>query len=248
MTTEIETETIIIECYKCGAPVEWVKYPYYHELCTKKPERCQACIEVESELNREKTLAKLEDDIFQLTPRRYNATDSSHADFNVRLWEKVAAWNPTSDRPWLGLVGPTGKCKTRCAYLKLVDIAKAMVRKSGETWWIAPSIKAITAYDFADAVKNQHFDNSEEKADAKEFLSHIKRVDILLIDDLGKCKNTESLAGDRFALIDRRHEDNRRTIWTSNLTPEGIVAGMAENIGLPLAGRIRECSTIFNVK
>ena len=238
-TTAHKTDTI--KCYECGQEFQWTRADFYD----RKPERCQECIGVESERNRSKVVDELTKKIREITPARYRATDTTHPDFNIKLWEKVAAWKPTDERPWLGLVGATGKSKSRCAYLRLAEGAVKMVWKNGETSWRPPSVKAITAYDFSDAVKNQYGDDS---GDAKEFLESLKKVDLLLIDDLGKSRNTPAASGELFALIDRRHEENRLTLWTSNLTPEGIVAGMPEEIGLPLAGRIRECSTIFNVK
>jgi len=50
------------------------------------------------------------------------------------------------------------------------------------------------------------------------------------------------------ALLDYRHAHNLVTLWSANVSPEGIVSGMPENLAAPLAGRIRECSTIINIK
>lgn len=246
MTTTTEataTESTTIACY-CGKSFEWTRIDGY----SRKPSECPECIEAESQRNWEIAADKLEDTVFQLTPKRYNATDIEHPDFNRGLWEKVAAWEYTNDRPWLGIVGETGKGKSRCAYLALPEIAVGMLRKSGETCWRLPILKAITAYDFTAAVMNQYSDDKQEKAAAKAYLSSLKRVDLLLFDDLGKARNTPAVSAELFALFDSRHEANRLTIWTSNLSPEGIVAGMPEEIGAPLAGRIRECSTIFNCR
>ena len=83
---------------------------------------------------------------------------------------------------------------------------------------------------------------------ARQKLDSIRRCDVLLLDDLGKAKNTPAVAAELFAIIDHRHAQNLPTLWTANSPPVSIVTGMSEDVAGPLAGRLIECSKIVVVQ
>jgi hypothetical protein len=235
------TETT--ECWTCETPFEWTRPDRY----AQPPRLCGTCAAEVIERNYQAAIAKAEDEILKLTPTRYQATDINHPEFNAKLWERVKSWRPSSERPWLGLSGPTGDSKTRNAFLVLRAVALDMIRPTTDPErkpWI-PSIEIVSAYRFAEIVAGQFIDDSKLEAVAR--LRALRRASVLMIDDAGKQRNTPAVSSELFALLDHRHAENLCTIWTSNTTPEGIVNGMTEDLAAPLAGRIRECSTIINL-
>jgi len=127
--------------------------------------------------------------------------------------------------------------------LREIAIGMTLPANNSGTKFSIPSVAVTSAYTIAEAVLAQF---SDSKDSAVSFLYDLRTADILLIDDLGKQRNTPAISSELFALLDHRHAENLVTIWTANTNPEGIVNGMTEDLAGPLAGRIRECSTIIN--
>jgi len=176
-------------------------------------------------------------------PRLFQLTDPSHAGFNKSAWDAVSAWRPAAEKPWLGLIGPTGKSKSRIAYLYAAEeLARITDVRSRY------SIRFTTSYDIAETVMRLHSSCFEEKREARKALDRLRGADILLIDDLGKGRPTPAVAAELFALIDHRYSNVCRTIWTANGKPEELAAGMPDDMAGPFAGRLNECSKIFAFK
>lgn len=190
------------------------------------------------------------------TPARFLNTDTSDKRFNSALWEQVTKWMPTSEKPWLGLVGEAGASKTRCAYLRLRQLGEEWTRKHGRT----PKFAIVTGPDFKrfslDRFSKEEIPNRSRHWDApstvpaSQFASaslrEIKNADILLFDELGeKIKPTPAVIEELFALIDHRHAENLVTVWTCNSSPEEFCGGWPPEFAGPIAGRIVESSTIF---
>jgi DNA replication protein DnaC len=186
---------------------------------------------------------KAETELNDKTPPRYRETDIESSEFNRRLWDKVSSWMPTNQKPWLGLIGPSGACKTRCAYLKL----KQLVLNPANEMKI-PSFELVTAYGLAESVRRQYHKDHSIAESARQYLRSLATVDVLLFDDLGKAKSTPAVSAELFSVIDQRHERNLVTLWTANSTPEAIVNGIDEDMAGPLAGRLNDCSVIVLLK
>lgn len=236
-------ETKTTDCRECWESFEWVHENRYS--CA--PRYCEKCAVIKIHEAHQEAVTKMESWITDATPARYRLTDASHAAFNAKLWEHVKAWWPTAERPWLGLSGAPGKCKTRCAFLMLREILIGSIHPPShpDQGVRLQTFKAISAARFQETVMAQFSD--ESKSDAVEFLRQLKTADVLLFDDLGKQRSSPAVTSELFALLDSRHANNLTTIWTSNLSAEGITAGMPEDFAAPLAGRIVECSQIFTV-
>jgi hypothetical protein len=204
----------------------------------------------------ERRLSEVREKIADSTPKRFQATDTDDQRFNSALWEQVTKWMPTAEKPWLGLVGEAGGCKTRCAYLRLRQLGEEWTRQHGNT----PKIAVVTGPDF----KRYALDRfSKEKVQstgwmatgttpvseiASASLREIKNADVLLFDELGeKIKPTPAVIEELFALIDYRHSENMVTLWTCNSSPEDFCGGWPPEFAGPIAGRIVESSTIFKV-
>ena len=256
----MKTENITCQC---GNIFDWT-----HDNTEKfwtdalRPKHCPSCESIiieqsEREAKRirlEETTAAIQSGIDEVTPPRYRQTDIRHPDFNRPLWRQVSAWEPTDTTPFLGLVGASGACKTRVAYLRfrelVLELAKPYIEKNS---WIRPSV-ALTSGEFARLVAQQ-FSNTglrdlwdNPTPPARRQLDAIRDCPILFLDDLGKAKNTPSVSAELFAVIDHRHAQNLPTIWTANSQPNGIVSGMTEDMAGPLAGRLIECSNIITIQ
>ena len=192
----------------------------------------------------QKTVAALD----ARTPARYRATNPQHQDFNRNLWNRVAKWKPTEEAPWLGLVGSSGACKTRCAYLALRKMVLDSIEPNKGR---AMTFEVATSYEFSEAVRNQYSKQpvlgGTEGDVARAFITRLTTAAVVLFDDMGKAKNTPAVSAELFAVIDRRHADNMPMIWSSNSSPDEIVAGMSADMAGPLAGRLVELSQMITV-
>lgn len=261
------TETI--EC-QCGTTFEWLSEesgekwrPIY------MPRRCKPCeaiveakIEERQAQEAAERLASAQESIgkrlLQMTPPRYQRTDINHPAFNRNIWKRASSWKPTDDVPFLGLIGVSGTCKTRIGFMRLRDIVSGLInsREAADGRVFIPTFYAMTSPDFAQLVGKQFMSNSgprgswdnDPKQDARQHLDRLRDCDVLFLDDMGKAKNTPSVAAELFAVIDHRHAYNLTTIWSANSTPEEIVSGMSEDMAGPLAGRLIECSEIITFK
>ena len=255
MNTSI-TETI--EC-ACGTVFQWENETDNDIARFFRPSRCSDCEEKRAaefaakEAERAAEKAKEREEwisinkievaakVREQTPDLFKRTDTNHQKFNRQAWMKIENHRLTEDFPWIGFVGMTGRCKTRMAYLyaakeieRLTDTQRA-------------SFAFVASYEITDAVTRLNC-SFEAKDEARTFLDRLRDVDVLLIDDLGKGRLTATVASELFALMDYRHVHQARTIWTSNSTPEAIVAGLPEDMAGPFVGRIMGSSKIFTFK
>lgn len=231
-----------VVCLKCHKDFQWTEQLHNEHY----PRHCSACAAKTIEEHNQKALEKLTSDIIAATPLRFRQTDSNHPLFNRPLWQRIHDWDPTDERPWLGIVGPTGTSKTRCILLRLGTLLKGMFEptKHPEKLPNIPKFKVISAYRFGEAVAAKATDI---KDDAMEWLHQLRTADVLVIDDLGKQRNTQAVSAELFALIDHRHAHNLPLLWTANTLPERIASGIPEDLATPLVGRLRECSLIINL-
>lgn len=232
-----------IKCWFCEATFLWAQARTYQT----RPDRCEKCTLAAIESNLREAKAKAEEEVAARTPARFRDTLIEHPDFNRRLWDNIKAWRPSGERPWLGMIGPTGVCKTRCAYLLFREVVLAMIgpHPDPNTRPRLPKILALTATAFGQAVTKKAGD---DRAGAIAALQRVRVADVLLIDDMGKATSTPAFATEFFAMVSERYDENRATIWTANSPPEDIAATFPEDMAAPLVGRIRECSKIINLQ
>jgi hypothetical protein len=245
----------------CGASFTWDE-PEKSDAWSSvdRPWCCPACTEAHRREREEKERANHKEQaerfLSKFLPSRMALTDRQDPRFNAKLWASVEKWQPTDEKPWLGLIGPTGKCKTRVAYERIVNAVLSFEQTGAYRIWCDRKgydrgrewlVTAVPAVDFADAVRNQFGKGDEAKA-AKDLLIEAKRTRWLLLDDLGKCTHTPAVAASLFGLIDHRHAENLPTIWTANSRPDQFLANMPPDVSAPLRGRLLECSVIFELK
>lgn len=173
------------------------------------------------------------------TPDRYRDTRIDHPEFNRDLWHNVSDWQPTREKPWLGIVGAeSGGCKTRVAFLVLQKIIADASSHFG--------FEAIASYQLKRAALAQY--RSRDDDSPRRLLDRLATTDNLLLDDIGKAKHTPAVAEELFTIIDHRYANLLPIIWTSNCHPRHFASDIADReLAGPLVGRILECSTIIDL-
>lgn len=128
----------------------------------------------------------------------------------------------------LVLHGPSGKGKSRCAWL--------IIRRE---WSIG---RKFTVLDSMAGLK--YASKFSDGADyVEEWIQNLIDVELLFMDDIFKNKLTDSFEGACFTLIDQRVQKRKPIIYTSNDTGKSLSGRMTEDRSEPLIRRIREHST-----
>lgn len=232
-------------------------------------DQCLSCAKITEEENaqeaaRKQELARAEVRLQawrDIVPPRYQQTDLEHPDFHLGLWDKVRQWKPTDDKPWLGIVGSFGACKTRIAALRLKQameneemIFKGVyerlpferITSTGGLMRRSQHPLFVTSYEFSEAFVGQYSNDQSVERESKHLLNSCREAQWLVIDDLDKSVRTEKAADALFALIDHRHKFSMITIWTANTQPEQFCKGAVDVAGA-LVRRLKELSTLFAV-
>ncbi len=202
---------------------------------------CPACSKRRSDESAARNLDTIKARFLAATPARMRNTDTQHPGFSKNAWPLIRDHKFTSEKPWLGLVGETGCCKTRMVFLRAeIGLVKMTTAKR------VPTFEIITGYEFAETVMLSFSDATKEAACDR--LDKLRYADLLILDDVDKARMTPAIASEFFALVDARHRDDAMMLWTANIPPEQFTAGMAASMAAPCAGRINDSSTIFNLK
>jgi DNA replication protein DnaC len=255
----MKTETITCAC---GTVFQWIPDTddkRFVELL--RPKACPECEELEKaerleamrrerEEERERYVSRAMHQVNALTPAIFRSTDLSHSRFNAPAWQLVNEWIPTFEKPWLGLIGDTGTSKTRIAYLLAALEIERQARKLAEKTTVpnVPTFAFIASYEITDLASKLSASDFCRKNEARDALDKLRRVDLLLIDDLGKGRLSPSVATELFAIIDHRYANALPMIWTANSTPEIIAANLSEDMAAPFAGRLHDSSRIVRFK
>jgi DNA replication protein DnaC len=77
-----------------------------------------------------------------------------------------------------------------------------------------------------------------DHAEAAKITKDASEADLLVLDDIGKARATESWSAEVYAIINDRLEANRWTLVTTNLSYEQIIATYPDRFGAALADRL----------
>lgn len=177
----------------------------------------------------------------RVVPPSYRSTDTNDPRFNQKLLTRCEVWlKAVYDKNaivWLGLVGETGRCKTRCIAL----LAKRMIMSGYNLEW-------VIATRFQWAVQRQ-WGESDDAREAVQLLKKWRNVEILIFDDLGKQKMSEAVESAFFDLIEHRSSQNKLIIWSANTHPKDMMTSndFSKDRGAPIIGRLLDFSEIVNV-
>ncbi len=172
-------------------------------------------------------------------PRRY--ADCSFTTFksvpgttqdNALLFAKTLAMDyPAVDRGLL-FMGPAGVGKTHLA----VAIIKGLVEKGF----------ACVFCEFGSLLKEiQDSYNPISKSSELRVLAPIYQADVLVLDELGAAVPTDWVRDTMYQIINKRYNDNKLTIFTTNYADEPVVNdAAASKPTMRKADRIKELTTL----
>ncbi len=158
-------------------------------------------------------------------PRRYRDAHSEIAD--VLDWVKAYQHDP-ANAPSLFLLGPTGTGKTWQGYAAL-RLAVTYPRPVRGVGYRCDAWKSSTHADLLASMR------PNAKNDSEAVLAELRKLPLLLIDDLGVAKNSEWVEDVTYRLINGRYEQMMPSIFTSNLAVEQLRDALGDRIASRLA-------------
>ena len=227
---------------------------------------CPSCVPIVDERREKERLAREEERQRQakedaaktawlaIVPPLYRDTDTAHPDYPQAIHGKAIEWQKSKEsgegnpRLFLGLIGSSGRCKTRV----VSQVMKRMIWKGHRCQW-------VNATDFQRLVQSQW--NNETKSSgscltssstvgekARARLETLRTCDALTLDDLGKGRLTDTVAGALYDLIEERTAQGRVTLWTSNASLDDLLQMLPFDSGGPIVRRLVEFSTIIQLQ
>lgn len=196
---------------------------------------CDECIEGrEAKFAKDRRDEAAKREYERVVPLSYRKTDTAHPNFNTPLWQQLCKWKP--EQGWIGLVGETGRSKTRCLAL----LAKRLAWKGYKLEW-------CIATRFQWAAQRQWTDDEGSKA--REWLRKWKHAEVLILDGLGKQKWTDSVEAEFFDMLEHRTSCELLTLWSANTHPEQMIKAkqLTKDRGAPIVGRLLDFSEIVLV-
>jgi DNA replication protein DnaC len=242
MDTKAERKEIRT-CERCGKNYEHeIVIIGDVEMFAGAPNECDPCgLAAQEDARETARIAQAQREFERIVPKIYRLTDIDHPKFNNHLHSRVQLWVKGAftgyTRSWLGLVGETGRCKTRC----LAMLAKRLI-------WNGHKLEWVTATGFQWAVQHQWGDRTDS-LQATQWLKRWRSVEVLIFDDLGKQKMSESVESAFFDLIEHRSSHDLMTLWSANTHPNDMMTSkdLSKDRGAPIVGRLLDFSDIVNV-
>ena len=214
-------------------------------------EYCDPCADKHNDALDEKARKAHEDDAREqraqfsrrqwekVVPQKYRETDVNDARYPKGLHDVAKQWisgtikgNPS--RLWFGIVGISGKCKTRV----MSQVVKNRISHGKACQW-------VNATQFQWCAQNQH--DNVDGAKAKRHLESYRSCDFLAFDDLGKQKWTDTVEALFYDLIEHRDSRCLPMIWTSNSTLEELGLMLTRDRADAITGRLAETSNIIEL-
>jgi DNA replication protein DnaC len=134
------------------------------------------------------------------------------------------------------LIGSSGRCKTRV----VSQVMRRMI-------WSGQSCQWVNATEFQRLVQSQWSNDNDNGAKVRARLETLRTCDVLTLDDLGKGRLTDTVAGALYDLIEERTAQGRVTLWTSNAGLDDLIQLLPLDSGGPIVRRLHEFSTIIQL-
>lgn len=216
----------------CGAIIRYTPLLINSRECFK-PTICELCSARQSEeieRNRAEMAARMrESDWNEICPPLYQGTDLARLPTHYR--NIVDRWKMGPIAP--AFIGDAGQGKTRASF-------EILRRKHFD----GVRVFAISARRFAWAASRQFDNDVATKAEAREIISNCRGVRLLLFDDIGKERMTDTVEGELYDLLEHRTSNLLPTIWTANASGEELLSMFSKDRGEPILRRLAEFSEI----
>ena len=149
-------------------------------------------------------------------PEEYRKTKTGHISYQkvIHAHNSAMRWfrdaSNGARRPFLGLIGASGGCKSRIAS----QVAKQGIWEGGFYQW-------CESYKFQWACQNQFGEDGKE---ASALLRTWRETANLIFDDLGSLKSTQVVSDTLYAILEHRSANRLPMIWTSNEQPDEMLS------------------------
>ncbi|MDA7515252.1 hypothetical protein N8496_02780 [Akkermansiaceae bacterium] len=186
-------------------------------------------------------------------PPLYRDTDTAHPDYPQAVHRKAIEWQKTREtgegngRLFLGLIGDSGRCKTRV----ISQVTKRIIWNGHCCQWVnATEFQRLVQSQWSNEKKssNRIFESSTTVGEqARASLRILRTCDTLTLDDLGKGRITDTVAGALYDLLEERTAQGRTTLWTSNASLDNLLQMLPADCGGPIVRRLLDFSTIIKL-
>lgn len=238
---------MIKKCKRCGVDIDLTGLGTLAEFINN----CEPCGEIMNEELAEKSRSEREEEARErrtafakrqwekVVPPLYRQTDVKHQGYPRPLDAVAKQWmsgemDNEPSRSWFGVVGVSGKGKTR-----------VMSQVLRNRIWNGKRCQWVNATQFQWCAQNQHDRNDGEAA--KKHLANYRKCDFLAFDDLGKQKWTDTVESLFYDLIEHRYSQLLPMMWTSNSTLEELKMMLTEDRRDAITGRLAETSNIVEL-
>lgn len=213
------------QCQECGKEFDAPTIELCgHHCCFEK--FCPTCKPIREEQERDVAAIRQErarlDEFERICPPLYRDTDPLKLPCNPEVTKLVLGW--VYGPKGLVLYGATGRGKTRLAYM----LVRRLVLDGR-------SVSAFDPLSFAHRVGETFGEYQGER-----FIREQQRVDVLMLDDLGKAKLTERAEAELFGLVEHRIANLKPLIVTTNFVGDKLSDKLSEDRATPLVRRLRE--------
>jgi len=176
-------------------------------------------------------------------PDGYREIDLLNPGLNKQYSDAAQDYDPEAvPRRGLGFIGKTGQGKTRLLFYVL--------RKCHEAGFGVFAINHTQLCKVAsDALYSGHSPEQQRKCDeANAAMNSMMRMNVVLIDDLGKGRPTES-ANEAFeSIVEFRTSRGFPLLWSSNAGGEWLAERLGADRGLPVIRRLAEFCDVVKVE
>lgn len=163
-------------------------------------------------------------------------TDTEHPEFNLPMWKLIKLWRPGKRGNWIALVGPAGKCKTRCLAL----LAEKIIMQGNRLVWTS-AMRLHT-----EATINLRSHDRALQIGAREHLAECQSAPWLVLDDLGSNEWSPAFESQLFTILDYRKNNFLPMAFSSNADPEQFHSLITSVDPAALIGRLISGTDFFD--
>lgn len=203
-------------------------------------ENCDACVTKENNARKAEidaeNAAERETEWVGICPLIYRDTNPNDSRLAKEAVSAVSGWQWQTGRG-LGLLGTTGRGKTRCLYLALRKVFVA-----------GKSVAAVSHTKFSRLAMDAYSGTDEERYAAREKLRSFHTCRVLLIDDLGKPPSTERADSELEEIVEDRTSEEKPILWSANGSGEWLIKRFGIDRGEPTVRRLAEFCDVITLK